>query len=301
MVRNHAKRMRRIATAVIGGAFAVSLLASCTTTAPGGGGGGDGASGGAGKTVEQAQKDGYLRVAIANEPPYTQVNTDGTVTGAEPDILRAVLKTMEVDDIEGVTTPYESMIPGLNAGRWDVVAAGLFMKQSRCDAVAYSEPVIVSTESFGVPVGNPKNITTVQDVLDNPDLKIAVLTGGFEEGILKTAEVPQGQQVLVKDARSGMEAVTAKRADAFLLPTLSLNDLVKSDASIEVTEPIEDAPKTGSGAAFRKEDTELRDEYNKALAEFKKTDEFREILEKWGFDPDAVEGVTAEELCKNEG
>lgn len=294
------KRMRRITSAVIGGAFTIGLLAGCTTTAPGGGGGG-GATEGAGKTVEQAQKDGYLRVAIANEPPYTQVNADGTVTGAEPDILRAVLKTMDVPEIEGVTTPYESMIPGLNAGRWDVVAAGLFMKQSRCDAVAYSEPVIVSTESFGVPVGNPKDITTVQDILDNPDLKIAVLTGGFEEGILKTAEVPANQQVLVKDARSGMEAVTANRADAFLLPTLSLNDLVESDKSIEVTEPIEDAPKTGSGAAFRKEDTELRDEYNKALAEFKKTDEFSEILTKWGFDPDAVEGVTAEELCKNEG
>lgn len=299
MPRTLTRRTRRIATAVLSGVFAAGMLASCSVTGSSGGGGG--ADGETGTTVEQAQQDGYLRVAIANEPPYTQVNTDGTVTGAEPDILRAVLQTMGIDDIEGVTTPYESMIPGLNAGRWDVVAAGLFMKQSRCDAVAYSEPVIVSTESFGVPVGNPKGIETVQDVLDNGDLKIAVLTGGFEEGILKTAGVPSGQQVLVKDARSGMEAVTSGRADAFLLPTLSLNDLVKSDDSIEVTEPIEDAPRTGSGAAFRKEDTELRDAYNEALAEFKQTDEFREILEEWGFDPDAVEGVTAEELCQNEG
>lgn len=301
MVRTISRRTRRIATTIAGGIFAVSMLASCSVTAPGGGGSAGGAEGDAGKTVAQAQEDGYLRVAIANEPPYTQVNTDGTVTGAEPDILRAVLKTMDIEEIEGVTTPYESMIPGLSAGRWDVVAAGLFMKQSRCDAVAYSEPVIVSTESFGVPVGNPEGIATIQDVLDNPDLKIAVLTGGFEEGILKTAEVPTNQQVLVKDARSGMEAVTANRANAFLLPTLSLNDLVESDASIEVTEPIEDAPRTGSGAAFRKEDTELRDAYNEALAEFKKTDEFGAILEEWGFDPAAVEGVTSEELCQNEG
>lgn len=198
-------------------------------------------------------------------------------------------------------TPYESMIPGLEAGRWDVIAAGLFMKESRCAAVAYSEPVIVSTESFGVPDGNPENITTIQDVLDNGDLKIAVLTGGFEEGILKTAGVPDGQQVLVKDARSGTEAVAAGRADAFLLPTLSLRELAETDSSFEVTEPIEDAPRTGSGAAFRKQDTELLDAYNAELAEFKQTDEFREILEGWGFDPDVVEGVTAEELCQTEG
>src|SRR5690554_5181366 len=184
-------------------------------------------------TLDRGMADGYLRVGIANEPPYTEVNADGSVHGAEPDVLRAVLKTMGIEEIQGVITPYDAMIPGLNADRWDVVAAGLFMKQSRCAAVAYSEPVIVSTESYGVPIGNPKDITTIQDVLDNPDLKIAVLSGGFEEGILKTAEVPAGQQVLVKDARSGMEAVTANRADAFLLPTLSLKSLIEQDASIE--------------------------------------------------------------------
>lgn len=293
-------RTRRVATAVLGSAFAAALLVSCSTTTPGQGTpAGDGS---AMSTLERAQQDGYLRVAIANEPPYTQVETDGTVTGAEPDVLAAVLKKIGIDEIQGVTTPYESMIPGLDADRWDVVAAGLFMKESRCAAVAYSEPVIVSTESFGVPKGNPANITTIQDVLDNPDLKVAVLTGGFEEGILKSAEVPTDQHVLVKDARSGVESIGAGRADAFLLPTLSLRDLIaEDDANLEVTEAIEDAPRTGSGAAFRKTDTELLDAYNEALAEFKQTDEFAEILTKWGFDPEAVEGVTSEELCKNAG
>ncbi|TFD58180.1 ectoine/hydroxyectoine ABC transporter substrate-binding protein EhuB [Cryobacterium sp. Hh38] len=252
-------------------------------------------------TLQNGKDLGYLRVGIANEPPYTEVNADGSVHGGEPDVLREVLKTMGIGEIQGVITPYDAMIPGLNANRWDVVAAGLFMKQSRCAAVAYSEPVIVSTESYGTPVGNPKNITTIADALDNPDFKIAVLSGGFEEGILKTAELPESQVVLVKDSRSGMEAVTANRADAFLLPTLSLKSLVEQDPSIEVTDPIDDAPRTGSGAAFRKGDTELLAEYNKQLAIFKDTQAYTDIMVKWGFDPEAAKGVTAAELCKNEG
>jgi polar amino acid transport system substrate-binding protein len=300
MKRIASTRVGRIATAIAGGVLAAGLLASCTVGAPAGGGG-NGEGNGDVDTLAQAIENGYLRVGIANEPPYTQVNADGTVSGAEPDVLRAVLASMGVPEIEGVITPYNAMIPGLSAGRWDVIAAGLFMNQSRCAAVSYSEPVIVSTESFGVPIGNPKNILTIQDVLDNSDLRIAALTGAFEEGILLTAGVPESQLVPVQDARSGMEAVTANRADAFMLPTLSLRDLIETDASIEVTDPIEDAPRTGSGAAFRLDDTELRDEYNAALAEFKQTPEFREILEGWGFDADAVEGVTAEELCQNEG
>jgi polar amino acid transport system substrate-binding protein len=248
-----------------------------------------------------AREQGYVRVAIANEPPYTKVETDGTVTGAEPDIFRAVAKRLGIDDIQGVVTPYESMIPGLKANRWDAITAGLFMKQSRCAEVEYSEPVIVSTESFAVPTGNPKGIVKVQDVIDNPKLKIAVLPGGFEEGILKTAQVPASQQVKISDGRSGIEAVKSGRADAFFLPTLSLEALQKTDSGFEVTAPVEDAPRTGSGAAFRPSDEAFVKEYNKELAAFKETPEFTEILSKWGFSADAVEGVTASELCKNEG
>jgi len=273
------------------------LLGGCTAVTPGGGAESATANG----TLELGREQGYLRVGIANEPPYTEVNADGSVHGGEPDVLREVLKTMGIGEIQGIVTPYDAMIPGLNANRWDVIAAGLFMKQSRCAAVAYSEPVIVSTESFGTPVGNPKGIETIADVLANPDLKIAVLSGGFEEGILKNFEVPEGQRVLVKDSRSGMEAVTANRADAFLLPTLSLKSLVEQDSSIEVTAPIEDAPRTGSGAAFRKGDTELLAEYNKHLAAFKETQAYTDIMVKWGFDPEAAKGVTAAELCENEG
>jgi len=247
------------------------------------------------------KKQGYLRVAIANEPPYTKVNTDGTVTGAEPDVFRAVCKRLGIKDIQGVVTPYASMIPGLNANRWDAITAGLFMKQSRCSQVAYSEPVIVSTESFAVPKGNPKHILKVSDVLANKDLKIAVLPGGFEEGILKTANVPDAQQVKVSDGRSGIEAVKAGRADAFFLPTLSLDSLQKADSSFDVTAPVSDAPKTGSGAAFRKGDQSFLDAYNKELKAFKETPEFDNIMKQWGFDAEAARNTTSAELCKNAG
>ncbi|KFF58580.1 ABC transporter substrate-binding protein [Cryobacterium sp. MLB-32] len=294
MIRHYSRSAAMRGVGVIAaGLLLAGSLSACSATSTGG----DAEV----STLQNGKDLGYLRVGIANEPPYTEVNADGSVHGGEPDVLREVLKTMGIGEIQGIITPYDAMIPGLNANRWDVVAAGLFMKQSRCAAVAYSEPVIVSTESYGTPVGNPKNITTLADIQENADLKIAVLSGGFEEGILKTIELPQDQIVLVKDSRSGMEAVTANRADAFLLPTLSLRSLVEQDPSIEVTDPIEDAPRTGSGAAFRKGDTELLAEYNKQLAVFKETQAYTDIMVKWGFDPEAAKGVTAAELCKNEG
>jgi polar amino acid transport system substrate-binding protein len=284
------------------GAVAVGALASgCSRVESPAGGGGTGAASPGKDLLARGKEQGYLRVAIANEPPYTQVTPEGTVTGAEPDIFRAVCQRLGIKDIEGVVTPYQSMIPGLNANRWDAITAGLFMKQSRCSQVQYSEPVIVSTESFAVPPGNPKKILTVADVVANKDLKIAVLPGGFEEGILKTAKVPDSQQVKVNDGRSGIEAVKGGRADAFFLPTLSLKSLQEKDKGFEVTPPIEDAPKTGSGAAFRKDDQAFLEAYNKELAAFKETPEFDKIMEKWGFDAEAARNATADELCANPG
>jgi polar amino acid transport system substrate-binding protein len=260
---------------------------------------------GGGNTAEDllalGKKQGYLRVGIANEPPYTSVTTDGKVTGCEPDVFRAVCKRLGIGDIQGIITPYDSMIPGLKANRWDAITAGLFMKQSRCSQVLYSEPVIVSTESFGVKPGNPKKILTVASVLANPNLNIVVLPGGFEEGILKSAKVPDSQMIRINDNRGGVEAVVTGRADAFFLPTLSLRALNQKDKGFEVTAPVSDAPRTGSGAAFRPGDKTFLAQYNKELAALKATPEFATILSKWGFDAKAVEGVTAAELCKNPG
>lgn len=285
-----------------GGLVAVTapFLAACGSS------GGSGGSSGSASTnitdlLARGKKQGYLRVAIANEPPYTKVEPDGTVTGAEPEIFRAVVKQMGIPEIQGIVTGYDAMIPGLKADRWDAITAGLFMKQSRCAEVAYSEPTLVSTESFAVPKGNPKNITKISDVTSNGDLKVAVLPGGFEEGILQGEKVPDGQLVRVKDGRSGIETVKAGRADAFLLPTLSLKSLNEKDKSFDVTDPIDDAPKTGSGAAFRKSDQAFLDKYNPQLKKFKESDAFTKLMDKWGFDAQASREATTKELCSNPG
>ena len=251
------------------------LLAACGSDDGGTTAGGPG-------LLEEMKRTGVARIAIANEPPYTEVNPDGTVTGAEPELARAILKRMGVKDVQGVVTPYEAMIPGLNARRWDMITAGLFMKQSRCAEILYSEPTVVSTESFAVEPGNPKGLKAIADLKSNPDVKVGVLPGGFEDGILTTEQLPGSQIVKVQEGRSGIEAL--KKGEEF-----------------EITPPIEDAPLTGAGHGFRKRDQEFRDQYNAAYKQIKDAGELEKILEPWGFPADAAINTTAAELCKTEG
>lgn len=267
-----------------------TLLSSCSTTEPGGS-----PSAGLTQRVEQGQP---VRLAIANEPPYTQLLPNGEITGAAPDVAKAVLARMGIENTEGVVTDYNSMIPGLNAGRWDMVTAGLFMDEERCAEVLYSAPVLVSTESFAVPPGNPMNLTTIQDVIDNPDIAIAVLGGSYELRAAQNLGVPEGQLQTYPLAPDALSALSAGRVAAVLLPTLSLEQILNEQGGdFVVTPPLDAIPKTGSGAAFSRSDEDFHGRYNTELLAFKETEEFAAILEKWGFDAEASRTATTEELC----
>lgn len=267
-----------------------TLLSSCSTTEPGGGPGA-----GLSQRVEQGQP---VRLVIANEPPYTQLQPNGDITGAAPDVAKAVLQRMGIENVEGIVADYNSMVPGLNAGRWDMVTAGLFMDQERCAAVLYSAPVLVSTESFAVPPGNPMNITSVRAVTGNPDVAVAVLGGSYELRAAQNLGVPQGQLQTYPLAPDALSALSAGRVDAVLLPTLTLEQILNEQGGdFVVTPPLNEIPKTGSGAAFRRSDQDFHGRYNPELMAFKETPEFAAILDRWGFDAEASRTATTEELC----
>ena len=75
-------------------------------------------------TLEKAKRDGYVRVGFANEAPYGFATPDGKLTGESPEVVKAILKKLGINQVDGVLTEFGSLIPGLQAGRFDMIAAG---------------------------------------------------------------------------------------------------------------------------------------------------------------------------------
>src|SRR5215207_2310251 len=73
---------------------------------------------------------------------------DGKLSGAAPDVARAIFEKLGIKEVVASISEYGAMIPGLQAGRHDAITAGLFMKPERCAAVAYSEPVLCDAEAM---------------------------------------------------------------------------------------------------------------------------------------------------------
>lgn len=249
--------------------------------------------------LDQLKAQGFARLAIANEPPYTAVAADGKVSGAAPDVAREIFKRLGVADVVASISEYGAMIPGLQAGRFDVVTAGLFMKPERCAAVAYSEPVLCDAEAMLVKKGNPKGFKSYEDVAKDTSATIGAPGGGTEEKLALNAGVPRDRVIVVPDGQSGLKMVQDGRIDAYSLPVLSINDLMKkaNDPNLEVIAPVMGAPVYCDGAAFNKKDTALRDAFNVELAKMKESGDFAKIIEPYGFSAAAAMSTTTEKLC----
>ena len=249
--------------------------------------------------LEELKAQGFARVAIANEPPFTAVGADGKVSGAAPDVARVIFQKLGVPEIVASISEYGAMIPGLQAGRHDVVTAGLFMKPERCAAVAYSEPVLCDAEAFLLKKGNPKGFKSFADIAKDPTGTIGAPGGGTEEKLALEAGVPRERVIVVPDGQSGLKMLQDGRIDAYSLPVLSINDLASkaNDPNLEVVAPVEGAPVYCDGAAFRKGDEALRDAYDVELAKLKETGEFAKIIEPYGFSAAAAMSTTREKLC----
>ncbi|PSN20105.1 ectoine/hydroxyectoine ABC transporter substrate-binding protein EhuB [filamentous cyanobacterium CCP5] len=289
------KRIRLIGFGAIA-LVTLGLIVACS-----GGGGGTAT----GSTLEKVQSAGVMKVGYANEAPYAYQDDSGNLTGEAPEIARAVLEDMGITEIEGVLTEFGSLIPGLQAGRFDMIAAGMYIRPERCEQIAFSDPTYGIGEGFIVKPGNPMGLASYQDVLDNPDATLGVVAGAVEQGYAEAVGIPANQVEIFPDAPSAVEAVKAGRIDAYGGTSLTVQDMVdKSQGSVERAKDFEDPVIDGESVkgygafGFRKEDEELRNTFNEALTSYIGTPEHLETVRPFGFtEADLPGDATAASLC----
>ena len=252
-------------------------------------------------TLERAKAQGYIRVGFANEAPYGYATPDGTLTGELPEVVKAILAKIGIPEVDGVLTEFGSLIPGLQAGRFDIIAAGMFVNPKRCEQVQFSEPTYGIGQAFLVQAGNPKGIVDYSTVAGNSDLKLAVMAGAVEGGYAKDSGIPEGQLVILPDQSSLVKAVQAGRADAAALTALSIADMASKNDGVESTKPfgtVAGQSVVGHGAvAFRKEDKDLYEAFNAELKKFIGSPEHIALVTPFGFGEGYLPTKTTEELC----
>lgn len=175
--------------------------------------------------------------------PYGYLSSSsGQITGEAPEIARLILKRLGARQIEPVLTEFGSLIPGLKAGRFDVIAAGMYITPARAEEISFSNPTYAVGESFIVAADNPLELHSFEDIAQHSTARIGVMGGSVEHGYAKALGVPDDRIVIFPDYPSGIEGLKTDRVDALAATTLTANELLQKAASgsIEKADPFTD-------------------------------------------------------------
>jgi polar amino acid transport system substrate-binding protein len=256
--------------------------------------------------LDQIKERGYIRVAVANEIPYGYVNASGEATGIAPSVAQKVLAKLGIKDIQWIVTPFGSLIPGLKAGRFDMVAASQAILPARCQQVLYSRPNSSYGEGLLVKTGNPDNIHSYEDFKKNTNLKMAIMSGADQLDFAHDMGIPDSQIVVITSNSDAPSVVASSRANAYAATGLTVERLAKKSNRVQAAEPFSDPivnnkpVRSWGGFTFSKDERDLRDAFNKELAAYQKTADYRKTLMSFGLskhDIDQALEKTTDELC----
>jgi len=92
------------------------------------------------QSLTRLQREGTIRIGYAVEAPYAFLKPGGEVTGESPEVAKVIVGRLGIRHIEWRQSEFGSLISGLEAGRFDVIAAGIFITPERARRISFSEP-----------------------------------------------------------------------------------------------------------------------------------------------------------------
>lgn len=135
-------------------------------------------------------------------PPMQFVDSSGELKGMRVTLGNEIAKRLCLKP-EYVRIEFSAMIPGLQAGRWDLINTGIFWTEERAklmQMVQYESQAI----SISVAKGNPLKIAKPEDLAGKT---IGVEIGGFEERKIKELDKALTDK--------GMKPITIRTFDNF--------------------------------------------------------------------------------------
>ena len=189
-------------------ALAALLLMTCLT-----------ACGGSGKTLADVQKAGKLTIATSPDfPPFESLGENGEVFGIEIDILNLICAELGVE-LEINQMDFESVLPGVQAGKYDVGVSGISVTPDREENTLFTAPYCLAAQA--IVVLKDSDITCKADLEGKT---ISVQTATTAEEFCMGAGYTVNAYTANADAQ---EALISGKVDAWVIDDLTAAEMVK--------------------------------------------------------------------------
>ena len=208
--------------------------------------------------------------------PFTYHDADGKLTGYDVEVTRALAAKLGVQ-VEFKETQWDSMLAGLKAGRFDMVANQVGLSSPERKATFdKSEPY---SWSGAVLVGR-RDETRIKSPSDVKGVKTAqTLSSNFGE----MARAQQAEIIPIDGLAQAITVIQQKRADATFNDELSILDFLKKNpnANIKIVWTAPASERVGSGLIVNKGNDAALVQINAAMNQLKADGTLKKLGEQF--------------------
>jgi polar amino acid transport system substrate-binding protein len=230
------------------------------------------------KTGEQSGTDANRTLKVGMElayPPFEMEDAKGNPSGVSVEMATALAAYLH-EPVKIQNIPFSGLIPALKTGKIDAVISSMTETPERAQSIDFSNPYLSTGLCMLVKKSSP--IQGITDV-DRPGVTVVVKQGttgqSYARDHIKAATV----LVLEKETACVLE-VTQGKADAFLYDQMSTYSNWKRN--MDTTRPILKPFQAESWAiGIRQGNTELRDQANAFLEEYRKEGGFDRLGDEY--------------------
>ncbi|PWE56627.1 amino acid ABC transporter [Metarhizobium album] len=214
-------------------------------------------------------------------PPFNNLEADGTLTGFDIDIAKALCEEMKAE-CTFVTQDWDGIIPALQAKKFDAIIASMSITPERKEKVDFTDKYY----NTGPAIAVPKDSTITEATEDALAGKVIGAQSSTTHANYAEAHLKKSELKLYPTTDEYKLDITNGRIDGVVDDVVVLSEWVKSEAGacckilaklpidIEINGP-------GAGIAVRKGDDALREKFNAAIKAIRANGKYKEVNAKY--------------------
>ena len=229
-----------------------------------------------------------LRVAVsATREPFSFVDASGRVTGHDGELARTIGARLQ-RPVQFLDMKFMALIPALQSGKADLIITGMTATDERRKSVDFSQPYYANAQVMIVRAAStqeaaPRGDAKLRSVADLHDRRVGVLVGSAQDTyVAKT--FPQATVLQYRTPADMALAVRTGKVDAALYDSDPLQEMIRRDDTLGLL----DGPVFSFfvGAGFSKNRADLREQFNRFLAQIRREGVYDDMVRRWVKDGD---------------
>lgn len=228
------------------------------------------------RDLAEIRGDVFQVVNSGAYPPFSYVNTQGNLVGFDVDIAKALAEKMGVE-VEVQSSPWNGIIAAMIGGRFDACICSMSNTEERRQAVDFTD----SYYSAGLSVWVQGDTDDIQSIDDFSGKRVGSTLG--ETGNQWAVENGDGkwQNQTFQGLPDMMNGLTTGRVDIMIADDVPvLVAMQKSEPDIKRID-VGKLPRWPAAISIQKDQPELLEALNTALAEIKADGTYQEAVDKW--------------------